>query len=152
MPPKQTFIQKLLGESTIDNTQTEANKQALVDKIRSSIGTNETSIVKNSYSSTQYSGNPALGNALGKYRVTEGQLKAYGQRYLGQPVTPKAFLGSPSMQDMYMDHMINSHLSQGYTPQQVADIHNQGLTHEAAPGSATYQSPSYVNSFNKTFN
>ena len=117
------------------------------------IRTNETSTVKGDpYNSFQYSGKKAYGDALGAYRVTESDLKTHAPRYLGKSVTRQEFLSSPQMQDTYMTNRANYLNQQGYTPQQIADIHNQGMTNESSPGSTIYQNPSYVNSFNTTYN
>lgn len=140
--PKPTFAQMSYPE-----------QQAILDRTANSIAANETSIVKgDKYSSSQYSGNPAYGRALGKYRVTEGELQAYAPKFIGQSVTPAQFLANPTLQDNYMKNKAKYYLDKGYSPEQVADIHNKGVQHEGDPGSATYQSPAYVNSFDSTFN
>lgn len=152
MPPKQSFIQRIIGESTVDNRPAHAEQQANLDRIRTGIANNETSVVRGDpYKSSQNSGVAAYGRALGKYRVTEAELNTYGKRFLGSSISPDDFLNSPSLQDQYINHKANYYLNQGYTPQQFADIHNKGLTNEAAPGASSYQSPNYVNKFNATY-
>lgn len=122
------------------------------DRFRKGIQQNETSVVQGDpYASSQYSGNPNLGNAMGAYRVTEGELKSYGQKFLGQPVTSQQFQTSRDLQDKYMNGKFNYYSNLGYTPQQIADIHNKGFTNAGTAGSTTYQNPDYVNKFNKTF-
>jgi len=123
------------------------------DRILKAIANNETSTVKGDpYSFSKPSGNKALGNDLGKYQVTEGELKAYAGRYLGKPITSKEFLTNPTAQDTYMTNKINMLSKQGYTPPQIADIHRRGMTNSSAPGTTTYQDPVYVNKFNQTYN
>lgn len=121
-------------------------------RFRAAIQQNETSVVPgNPYLSKQWSGNPALGYARGAYRVTDGELKSYAAKFLGQPVTPQQFQNSPALQDKYMDGKLQYYAAQGYTPQQIADIHNRGITKSGAPGTTTYQNPKYVQKFNKTY-
>lgn len=147
----QDFITNHLPANTVTYTG-DPTPAVPVDKIRHSIGLNETSIVKGDpYASYQYSGDPKLGNAIGRYRVTAGELRAYAPKYLGQPVTPQQFQASSTLQDKYMNGKIAALAAQGYTPQQIADIHNTGMTHAGAPGTTTYQNPAYVANFNKTF-
>lgn len=122
-------------------------------KFLNAIASNETSIVPgNKYASLQPSGVSKLGNALGKYRVTEGELKTYGKKYLGQNITPQQFLASTTAQDNYMINKANTLASQGYTPQDIADIHNKGITNSFPAGSGKYQNPDYVSKFNLIYN
>lgn len=132
---------------------TAALRTDMLNKTTKAIGSNETSIIPaaQKYSSSQDSRVKAYGRALGKYRVTEAELKAYAPHYLGRSVTPDEFLANPAVQDQYLHHKILHFTSQGYTPEQFADIHNKGLQHEGAPGSTTYQSPDYVKKFDATY-
>jgi len=122
-------------------------------KFLESIAANETSVVRgDKYASSQKSGLPQLGDAIGKYRVTEGELKSYSQRYLGKPVTGKEFIASPVMQDNYMTNKANYLANLGYTPPQIADIHNKGMKNSSEPGSEVYQNPDYVKKFLLNYN
>ena len=47
--------------------------------------------------------------------------------------------------------MYDYYKKQGYTPQQIADIHNQGYKNSGNPGSNSYQNPDYVGNFDKNF-
>lgn len=135
------------GNST---TYTFPDKKPSFDskKFMDSIAANETSVVNGDpYSTWQPSGSQKMGKALGKYRVTEATLQAHAPQFLGQPVTTKQFLGSPSMQDNYMKNMSNYYTQKGYTPQQIADIHRSGSTLESG-----YRDADYVNKFNSTYN
>lgn len=117
-------------------------------KFLNAIAQNETSVVKGDpYSTWQPSGNQKMGKALGKYRVTEASLKEHSPTYIGRPVTTKEFLSSPGIQDQYMTKMATTLSGQGYTPQQIADVHRSGTTLENG-----YNNPDYVNKFNSTYN
>src|SRR4051812_12898140 len=88
-------------------------KPADIPLIRDAIAHNETRGETNPYSFFQPSGNKTLGNALGKYQVTEGELGTYAQRFLGQPVTAAAFLASPPLQDKYVNNKIQYLIDKG---------------------------------------
>jgi len=122
-------------------------------KFLQGIGTNETSIVKgDKYSSHQPSGYSNLGSAMGKYRVTEGELSSYGPRYVGRKITKQEFLSSPELQDTYMINKAIYLNNLGYSPAEIADIHNKGMTNSYPPGSGKYQNPNYVKNFNSIYN
>ena len=122
-------------------------------KFLKAIAGNETSVVPgNKYASSQYSGLKSLGQAGGKYRVTEGELKSYSPRYLGKPTTYQEFMNSPQLQDTYMTNKYQYLKKLGYTPQQIADIHNKGMKNSSSPGSTVYQNPDYVQKFNVIYN
>lgn len=124
-----------------------------VNKFINSIAANETGGVRgNKYAFSQPSGSPDLGNALGKYQVTEGELKSYGKRFLGNNVTPQEYLASSTIQDNYMKGKANYYDKQGYHPADIADIHRKGIKKSYPPGSGKYQSPDYVNKFNLNYN
>jgi hypothetical protein len=145
----QNFFNPTLSYTAPTSTISSLNSP----KFLKAIGTNETSVVKgNKYTSSQLSGYKNLGKALGKYRVTEGELKSYATRYLGRPVTKQEFLNSPTLQDTYMTKKAEYLSKQGYTPQEIADIHNKGMTNSFPAGSGEYQNPDYVSKFNSVYN
>ncbi len=158
-PPKQSFIQNLtdmVQHPFASVSRYEAPNphpaHVLTGRIRNAIAYNESrGVPTDPYIFIKDSGNKNLGRALGKYQVTEGELKTYGGKYLGQNVTPQQFLGSRAFQDNYMNGKIARLTAQGYTPQQIADIHRAGFTNSGPPGSSTYQNPAYVNSFNRAY-
>lgn len=117
-------------------------------KFLNAIASNETGIVQgDKYKSSQPSGYSPTDRALGKYRVTEAELASYGKRYLGQNMTPQQFLASSTAQDNYMYNKAQSLSSQGYTPEDIADIHNKGIKNSKPPASGQYQNPDYVKKF-----
>lgn len=141
--PRTSFVDSLMGKTTY--------KAPPIAQTVAAIGQNETGGVKgNRYAFSKPSGS-YLGNAMGKYQVTQGTLKSTAQKYLGAPMTSQQFQSSPSEQDKYMDEMARQAFVKGYTPPQVADMHRSGSTHESAPGSTSYQNNAYVARFNKNF-
>lgn len=140
---------KYVAPPAVVPTKPVLNKQ----KFLSGIASNETDGVKgNPYSFSQPSGNSKLGKALGKYQVTEGELKTYGKKYLGQSMTPQQFLASTTAQDNYMYNKAQALVSEGYTPEDIADIHNKGIKNSYPAGSGKYQNPEYVNNFSLIYN
>lgn len=122
-------------------------------KFLNAIASNETSIVKGDrYKSSQDSGDSNIGRALGKYRVTEGELRSYGRKYLQKNITPQEFLNSPVLQDDYVYNKAQHLANKGYTLQDIADIHNKGIKKSYPPNSGKYQNPDYVNKFNLIYN
>lgn len=123
------------------------------NKFLKAIATNETGGVKgNPYQFSQPSGDTSLGKALGKYQVTEGELKTYGKKFLGKNITPQQYLNSPEIQDNYLLGKANYYGGQGYAPQDIADIHRRGLKNSYPANSGQYQDPNYVNKFNLIYN
>ncbi len=158
---KQTVVNKpaksiasFLGPQKAEAATIPAAKPSLdVEKFLNSIGSNETGGVQgNRYAFSQPSGSSSLGNALGKYQVTEGELKSYGKRFLGQDITPQQYLASTTAQDNYMRGKANYYAGQGYSPQEIADIHRKGIKNSFPAGSGKFQSPDYVNKFNMNYN
>lgn len=158
MNPRQSFINTLTSKlknslsSTTTYTRPKDDNTVLVQNIARSIANNETGGVQgNRYAFAKQSGNPSLGRDLGEYQVTDGELKTYAPRFLGQSMTGDQFLASSTAQDKYMQGKAQYYLNKGYTPQQIADIHRRGIKNSGTPGSATYQDPTYVQKFNNTF-
>jgi hypothetical protein len=149
--PLQQFVDRMMGVSRYE-APAQSPQQIQTQKIRDAIAHNETrGVAGDPYAFYRSSGSKAAGRALGKYQVTEGELKTYSGKYLGQNVTPQQFLASPAYQDNYMNGKIARLSAQGYTPHQIADIHRAGFTNSSAPGSTTYQNPAYVKSFNDAY-
>lgn len=158
MEPKQNFLQKLIDKITPASVTTYTRPESVTppldrQKFLDALAHNETGIVKGDpYKFSQPSGNRKFGKALGKYQVTEGELKTYGPRYLGAPINSKQFLASSTAQDNYVANKALELNKQGYTPQQIADIHRRGIRKTGEPGSSIYQDPDYVNKFNQNYN
>jgi hypothetical protein len=154
---KRTFIQKLgdvlMNRNVTKFVRSEVPKPTIPtpSQIAWAIKQNETGGVKTDpYKFYKPSGIESLGNDLGAYQVTEGELKTYSPRYLGgQNINANDFLTSSTAQDKYIDNKIKYYLDKGYTPEDIADIHRSGYTKSFPPGSGKYQSPKYVESFKK---
>lgn len=127
----RTLSDMIGGRSTIVQNP-DSSYQPYLDAIASV----ETQGVNNPYSSKQYSGSPALGDALGKYRVTEGELKSYGPQIMGRPVNSQEFASNPAAQDAYMVNKVKLLQKAGLTPAGIIGVHNQGMTGYATPGVA----------------
>jgi hypothetical protein len=154
MNPKQTFFQKLLGVK-VAQAPTVQDVRPVIDpaKVREAIAYNETRGVQGDpYLYKRYSGMKNLGDAIGRYQVTEGEIKTYAPKYLGKPVDINEFRKSKSAQDQYMDAKISYYSNKGYTPQQIADIHRAGYKNSSAPGADIYQNKPYVDSFSSVYN
>lgn len=83
---------------------------------------------KNPYSFFQYSGRPELGDALGAYQVTEGELETYAKRYLGREVSRDEFLNNPKIQDEYMIGKIRyMEEEMGFTIDEIFGAHRGGI-------------------------
>lgn len=149
--PLQEFIDKLSGVTRYE-APTPHPKHVFTQRVRDAIAYNETrGVAGDPYAFSKYSGTKSLGRALGRYQITEGELKTYGPKYLGQNVDAEQFLKSRALQDAYMSTKIAKLSEQGYTPQNIADIHRAGFTNSGPPGYTNYQNPPYVESFNKAF-
>lgn len=149
--PLQEFVDKLTGTTRYEAPNPHP-KHVFTQRVREAIAHNETRGVKGDpYIFTKNSGMKSLGRALGRYQITEGELKTYGPKYLGQNVSAEQFLKSRALQDTYMNTKIAKLSEKGYTPQNIADIHFSGYTNSGPPGYTKYQSPAYVESFNKAF-
>jgi len=161
MDPKQSFLQKIGGfvnktiHGNVVNYKRPKQSTPSFDPKRfaEAIAYNETRGVQGDpYRFSRYSGNPKQGDALGTYQVTEGELKTYGSRYLGQPMSSQQFLASSTAQDTYVKSKGQYYADMGYQPADIADIHRAGYTKSYPAGSGQYQNPGYVESFKNIYN
>lgn len=105
----------------------ETTPQINADKVVTSLAYNETRGEKTPYTFSKPSGSSTQGDALGKYQVTEGELKTYGKRYLGKIPTKKEFLSSVEMQEKYIKNKVNYLIKDGYTLPQIFAAHRGGV-------------------------
>lgn len=100
------------------------------DLLLEAIGENETSIIpqEKRYSYAKDSGSKTLGRDLGKYQVTEGELKSFGKQFLGREVNAEEFLGDPQLQEQYMRAKVAFLEAEGLTPEEIVAVHAQGMT------------------------
>ena len=82
---------------------------------------------KERYVFRKFSKRPELGDSLGKYQVTEGELKTYGKRYLGKDITSEEFLADKNLQEKYMDNKIEAWKSQGIDIDNIIVNHRGGI-------------------------
>lgn len=155
MEPKKSFIKRLLGVKTAEAPTMEQTQAPGLDinKIREAIAYAETRGVRGDKSAfSQASGNQRLGDAIGTYQVTEGELNTYGPQYTGSPIDIAQFRNNPTAQEEYINAKIRALAARGNTPQQIADIHRRGVKNSSPAGSTVYQDPGYVDIFNQYYN
>lgn len=126
---------KKQNQFTIENKSQENNKieKSDISLLKKAIGLNETSIIKGEnkkYLSQQFSGKKEIGKAIGKYRVTEAELKTYSERYLGKKVNSEEFRKSPLLQERYIENKIKYLRSRGYNDDEIFAIHYGGLNYD----------------------
>ena len=110
-------------------------------RLKKTLAYNETKGIpeeKEKYSSSQDSGRVDLGDALGKYRVTEGELETFSKKYLGKKVGKSEFLGNPQLQETYMDNKLADWESKGLTIEDMLLYHRGGL------GAKKEEYPGYI--------
>ena len=150
-PAIGNFVDHLIPSNTVSYTAPPLPPPPTTNKISDAIAENETGgVPTDRYAFSRPSGNASLGRAMGKYQVTEGQLKSYAKRYLGASTTAEQFQNTPALQDRYIMGKIKYLSGEGYTPAQIADIHRNGTT-GGPPGSTKYLSPAYVANFLKHY-
>lgn len=148
--PKKNFFSSIMGNSFTVTPEPEKIKAppSLSIKpttpkypgLREGLKMAETRGEKEPYSFYRYSGDPKLGDALGAYQITEGQLKTYGKRYLGREVSRDEFLDTPELQDKYVDNFIDYWDKQGIDEDNIIVIHRGGIN------AKTDQYQSYIDS------
>lgn len=102
-----------------------------VKKIAEAIANNETgtTTISNPYTYRKPSGNPDLGDDLGKYQVTEGELETYAKRFLGRTVSAAQFISSPELQDEYIHKKIQWLMDNyGWKIDEILAAHRGGMS------------------------
>ena len=123
----QSPIDKILGKTSY---QRMPQQEFDPTKVRMAIASNETGGVpaNKAYSFSKPSGSKTMGDDLGKYQVTEGELKSFGKQFLGRDVTKEQFLASPMLQDSYMNNKIKYLQQNGVDNAGILAVHAQGMT------------------------
>lgn len=125
-------------------TQKKEKEYPPTPMIRGAVGNNETGGEKTPYSFYRFSGNKSLGNALGRYQITEGELKTYAKRLLGQTVTSRQFLSTPKLQDKYMDAKIEYLKAKGLSVEEILAAHRGGFSDLSKMADKVKQYKGYV--------
>lgn len=101
-----------------------------IPKILAALAKNETGgvpeVQRDSFSKP--SGSKALGNDLGRFQVTEGELRDNAQKFLGHPVTSQQFVSDPDAQRAYMTRKVASLLDEHVPLAGVFALHSQGMS------------------------
>jgi hypothetical protein len=92
-----------------------------------------------------------MGMANGAYQFTDEGIKTDVNRGIVNQTTASN-MDMPVAQDIYMKNIFQHYTKLGYTPQQIADIHRKGFKNSDIPGGTRYQSPGYVEEFNRRYN
>ena len=124
----ENYLGSFLPSNSTTYTAAPATSTINPQKLASSIAYNETRGEQNPYSFKQYSGSSTIGNANGKYQITDAELKAYAPRFLGTQITPQQFLNNPSLQDRYINTKIQSLANRRLTPEQILAVHRGGMS------------------------
>lgn len=98
-----------------------------VSEIKNAIGQAESRGEKEPYKFSRFSNRKDLGNVLGKYQVTEGELKSYSKKYLGKDITTNDFLNNSQLQETYMDNKISDWKKMGIDLDNIISNHRGGL-------------------------
>lgn len=103
-------------------------------RIKDAIAFNETRGETNKYGSRQSSNVRGLGDAVGKYRVTEGEFTTNVKRFLpGESVTFDDFRRSPTLQERYMDGKIEFLRNEGWQAEDIISMHFMGMSNRNDP-------------------
>lgn len=100
----------------------------ITDKILRGVAFNESRGKEAPYTFQQPSGDEAMGDAIGKYQITEGELASYGEKFLGFKVKPGWFLNEPEWQDTYMKNKIAFLESEGLDIPEILALHRAGIS------------------------
>ncbi len=100
-----------------------------IDKLMEAFAYNETRGVEgDKYAFHQPSGDDNLGEARGKYQITDGELADLGEELLGKKVTAQEFQDSPELQEKYMRNKMQAWIDEGLSIEGLAALHRRGYT------------------------
>lgn len=125
---ERTVVDKVLGKSVMRKTKKPS--EMVPDRILKGIAFVESNTVPEGkkYQFRKFSGSKAMGDDIGKYQVTEGELKSYSKDFLGRVVTGDEFAASPEIQETYMNNKVRRLREDGLTDEEIAAFHRGGLT------------------------
>lgn len=123
-----TFLTKKVAFNYMDDKVAPAKQNIDPQRTAMAIKYNETRGEKNPYDFSRFSGSKSLGNALGAYQVTEGELKTYAPKFLGRSVTSEEYQKDPSLQDMYTQAKVSYLRDKGLNLSQILAAHRGGFS------------------------
>ena len=130
-PFLQRLFQNILGSKKVSfSSPQEKIAPALNNEaLSSAIAYNETAGVKdNPYQFSRPSGVKSLGNAIGKYQITQGELDTWSPKFLGSKVDEETFKRFPGLQDTYMREKANYlNTTYGWGPDKIIAAHRGGF-------------------------
>lgn len=99
-------------------------------KIVDAIAFNETRGVPEGekYIYRKFSGEEAMGDDTGKYQITEGELAAYSEKFLGFKVGAGVFQNHPEWQDIYIRNKVAFLENEGLDIHEILALHRYGMT------------------------
>ncbi len=99
-------------------------------KIVDAIAYNETRGVPEGekYIYRKFSGEEAMGDDTGKYQITEGELAAYSEKFLGFKVGAGVFQNHPEWQDIYIRNKVAFLENEGLDIHEILALHRYGMT------------------------
>lgn len=128
----RTVLDRLIGRTRLERNEQGAApaEPKTPDHLLAGIAFAETSIVPEAerYSFRKHSGSKEMGDDIGKYQVTEGELTSYAPLFLGRSVTADEFAASGDLQEEYMENKIALLREDGLTDEEIAAFHRAGLT------------------------
>lgn len=76
----------------------------------------------------KFSGEEAMGDDTGKYQITEGELAAYSEKFLGFKVGAGVFQNNPEWQDIYIRNKVAFLENEGLDIHEILALHRYGMT------------------------
>ena len=128
IPITYGYLEKKFGTTRYERAE-ESTPPLDVSTITKAIAHNETRGVEKPYELRKPSGSKSLGDDMGKYQITEGELKTYAKRFLGKTVSASEFMKSPELQDRYIKNKIEwLHKNYGWTIDEILAAHRGGMS------------------------
>lgn len=129
-------LERLISsEVSYDSTKTTTEPiKYKPEQLVAAIAYNETRGVKTDpYKFRKPSGVKEYGDDMGKYQVTEAELKSWSPEFMGRAITPEQYMEDPKLQDEYNTKKVSKLQEIGATPEEIFAMHRGGLTHFMDP-------------------
>lgn len=134
---RRGLVQKLgdkIKEENVINVnitpkQQAKNRPAFVSEIKQALAKRESDefVGNEKYTSYQFSGYKPLGEAMGKYRITEGLLHDFDKEFFNRTISTEEFLNTPEIQEDFMTKWINKMIKKGNPIRAIANMHREGM-------------------------